>query len=93
MNKFDVKVLLEETKKQTARDIIRMLNENLAKCMEKKEELIHNIGNKQMNYLEYGPQLRHLTGYEGALCDAIYCIEEDYKVGPRHILNPNPNLE
>ena len=60
---------------------------------EKKEELIHNIGNKQMNYLEYEPQIRHLTGYEGALCDAIYCIEEDYKVGPRHILNPNPNLE
>lgn len=79
MNKFDVKVLLEETKKQTARDIIKELNKNLAECMKMKEEALKNI-------CEYKSRYYHLDGYEGALCDAIKCIEDDYKVGPRYIL-------
>ena len=86
MNKFDVKALLEETKKQTARDIIKKINEDLTGCLNKQEELYDDWLEGRSSYDEYNKYIRFQQGYECALKNSIRDIEDDYKVGPRYIL-------
>lgn len=86
MNKFDVKVLLEETKKQTARDIIKLIRERQIIWARKCEELDEELESGKITFDQYKSHKEFYDGYSTALDRAIYDIEDEYNVGARKIL-------
>lgn len=89
MNKFDVKVLLEETRKQTARDIIRDLVAQQSACLfgnGSNVDAESQLEEGKITFTQYKALQSYNDGYFKALQNAINSIENRYDVGARKIL-------
>ena len=86
MNKFDVKVLLEETKKQVARDIIRDLVAQQGACLFGNGSNVDAESQLEEGKITFTQLQSYNDGYFKALQNAINSIENTYDVGARKIL-------